>query len=74
VTWLPAMTTLQALGVILLALVVGGFLPQIDVGKGFGVNLGNGLVFLGLAIAATSPKKPSRRELRRRAEAQQAEE
>ncbi len=68
------MTTLQALGVIIVGLVVGGFLPRTELGAGFGLNFGNLVVFLGLAIAAVSPKKPSRRERRRRADASQREE
>ena len=65
-TWLPVMTTLQALGVIVLGLVIGGFLPRYEVGAGFGVDVGNMAVGLGLCIAAFSRKKPSRREQRRR--------
>ena len=71
-TWLPAMTTLQALIVIILGLVVAGLLPRYEAGAGFGLDFGNLAVALGLTIAALSPKKPSRRERRRRAAAEQA--
>lgn len=55
------MTTLQALGVIIAALVVAGFLPHISLGAGFELNPGQGVIALGLAIAAFSPKRVSKR-------------
>jgi hypothetical protein len=60
-SWLPAMTTLQALGVIIVALIVAGFLPRVSLGGGFGLNPGNGLVALSLAVAAFSPKRVSKK-------------
>jgi hypothetical protein len=66
IAWLPAMTTLQALGVIVLGLGVGGFLPRYEIGAGFGLDVGGFAVGLGLGIAALSRKKPSRRERTRR--------
>jgi hypothetical protein len=68
------MTTLQALGVIIIGLIVAGFFPRIELGAGFGIDLGNLVLLLGLAVAALSRKKPSRRERRHRAAAQQREE
>jgi hypothetical protein len=68
------MTTLQALGVISLGLVVSGFLPRYEIGAGFGLNFGNLAAALGFAIAIFSPKKPSRRERRRRAARHQGDE
>ncbi|MCW2584599.1 MAG: hypothetical protein JWN55_115 [Frankiales bacterium] len=61
-SWLPAMTTLQALGVIILGLVVAGFIPRISLGGGFGLNPGNGLVALAFAVAAFSPKRAGKRQ------------
>jgi hypothetical protein len=58
-SWLPALTTLQALAVIVVAVIVGGFLPRIELGAGFRFNPGNAVIALGLAVAAFSPK-PSR--------------
>lgn len=60
-SWLPAMTTLQALGVIILAVIVAGFLPRVSLGGGFGLNPGNGLVALSLPVAAFSPKRTSKK-------------
>lgn len=60
-SWLPAMTTVQALGVIIIGLVVAGFIPRISLGGGLGLNPGNGLVALALAVAAFSPKRASTR-------------
>ena len=57
---------MQALGVIILGIVLSGFLPRIALVGGFGFNPGNGAVGLGLAVAAFSPKRPSKRELRRK--------
>jgi hypothetical protein len=68
------MTTLQALGVIIIGLIVAGFVPRRELGAGFGIDLGNLVLLLGLAVAALSRKKPSSRERRRRAAAQQREE
>ncbi|MGZ6825748.1 MAG: hypothetical protein ACXVGH_03065 [Mycobacteriales bacterium] len=55
--WLPAMTTLQALLVIVLAVVVSSFLPEVSLGAGFVLSLGHALIALGLAVAAFSPKR-----------------
>jgi hypothetical protein len=67
-SWLPAMTTLQALGVIIVAVVVAGFLPRVSLGSGFGLNLGNALIALGLAVAAFSPKRGSKRQSKEEAD------
>jgi type IV secretory pathway TrbL component len=56
------MTTLQAMGVIIVAVVVAGYLPRVSLGRGFGLNPGNGLIALGLAVAAFSPKRVSKRQ------------
>jgi hypothetical protein len=57
-SWLPALTTVQALGVILLGLVLAGLLPRVPLVGGWGLNLGNAALALGLAVAAFSPKRP----------------
>ena len=55
--WLPALTTVQALSVIVPAVIVSGFVPRIEIGLGFGLNPGGAVVGLGLAVAAFSPKR-----------------
>jgi hypothetical protein len=63
-TWyrLPAMTTLQALGVIVVAVVAAGILPQVSLAGGLVLSLGNVVIGLGLAVAAFSPKRKGARQ------------
>ena len=66
---LPALTTLQAVGVIVAGIGVSAFLPVVHVWRGFGLDIGGIQMAAGFALAMFSAKRPSRRESRRRAEA-----